>query len=51
MLLENKTAVIYGWGEFISGAVARTFVNVTSGMFPSYITPASMATQRRRKAA
>jgi NAD(P)-dependent dehydrogenase (short-subunit alcohol dehydrogenase family) len=25
MLLENKNAVIYGWGEVISGAVARTF--------------------------
>ena len=51
MLLENKTAVIYGWGEFISGAVARTFANLTSGTFPSYITPALMATQRQRKAA
>jgi hypothetical protein len=38
MLLENN-AVIYGWGEFISGAVARTFANLTSGTFPSYITP------------
>jgi NAD(P)-dependent dehydrogenase (short-subunit alcohol dehydrogenase family) len=25
MLLENKNAVIYGWGESIGGAVARTF--------------------------
>jgi len=25
MLLENKNAMIYRWGEFISGAVARTF--------------------------
>ena len=44
MLLENKNAVIYGWGEFISGAVARTFATLTSGTFPSYITPALMAT-------
>jgi hypothetical protein len=51
MLLENKYAVIYRWGEFIGGAVARTFANLTSGTFLSYITPASMATQRQRKAA
>jgi hypothetical protein len=51
MLLENKNAVIYGWGKSISGAVARTFANLTSGTFPSYITPALMATQRQRKAA
>jgi hypothetical protein len=51
MLLENKNAVIYGWGKFISGAVARTFANLTSGTFPSYITHVSMATQRQRKAA
>jgi hypothetical protein len=51
MLLENKYAVIYRWGEFIGGAVARTFANLTSGMFPSYITHASMATQRQRKVA
>src|SRR5918994_5355664 len=51
VLLENKNAMIYGWGEFISGAVARTFANLTSGTFPSYITPALMATQRQRKAA
>ena len=51
MLLENKTAVIYGWGKSVSGAVARTFANLTSGTFPSYITPALMATQRQRKAA
>ena len=51
MLLENKYAVIYRWGEFIGGAVARTFANLTSGTFPSYIAPASMATQRQRKAA
>ena len=49
MLLENKYAVIYGWGNFISGAVARTFANLTSGTFPSYITHALMATQRQRK--
>ena len=49
MLLENKTAVIYGWGKFIGGAIARTFANLTSGMSPSYITPALMATQRQRK--
>ena len=46
MLLENKYAVIYGWGEFIGGAVARTFANLSSGMCPNYITHASMATQR-----
>ena len=51
MLLENKTAVIYGWGKSISGAVAWTFANLTSGTFPSYITLALMATQRQRKAA
>jgi len=51
MSLENKYAVIYRWGEFISGAVVRTFANLTSGMFPSYITHASMATQRQRKVA
>ena len=51
MLLENKYAVIYRWGEFIGGTVARTFANLTSGTFPSYITPALMATQRQRKAA
>ena len=51
MLLENKTAVIYGWGKFISGAIARTFANLTSGTFPSYIAPALIATQRQRKAA
>jgi hypothetical protein len=51
MLLENKNAVIYGWGKFISGAVARTFANLTSGTSPSYITHVSMATQRQRKAA
>ena len=39
MLLKDKNAI------------AGTFVNVTSGMFPSYITPASMTTQRQRKAA
>ena len=51
MLLENKYAVIYGWGEFIGGAAARTFANLTSGMSPGYITLVSMATQRQRKAA
>jgi len=51
MLLENKIAVIYGWGKSISGAVVGTFANLTSGTFPSYITPALMATQRQRKAA
>jgi hypothetical protein len=51
MLLENKNAMIYGWGEFMSGAVARTFANLTSGTLPSYMTSASMATQRQRKAA
>jgi hypothetical protein len=25
MPLKNKNAVIYGWGKFISGVVARTF--------------------------
>ena len=51
MLLETKYAVIYRWGELLGGAVARTFANLTSGMFPSYITHASMATQRQRKVA
>jgi hypothetical protein len=51
MLLENKIATIYGWAKSISGAVARTFANLTSETFPSYITPALMATQRQRKAA
>ncbi len=51
MLLENKYAVIYRWGEFIGGTVARTFANLTSGTFPSYMTPASMTTQRQGKAA
>ena len=51
MLLENKYAVIYRWGEFIGGALARTFANLTSGMSPSYITHVSMATQRQRIAA
>ena len=51
MLLKNKNAVIYRWGGFIGGAVARTFANLTSGTFPSYMTHASMATQRQRKAA
>jgi hypothetical protein len=39
MLLKDKNAI------------AGTFVNVTSGTLPSYITPASMTTQRQRKAA
>lgn len=39
MLLEDKNAII------------GTFVDVTSGTFPSYITPASMTTQRHGKAA
>jgi hypothetical protein len=52
MLLENKNTVIYGEGGFIGGAVARTFANVTSGTFPSYMTTAStMTTQRQGKAA
>jgi hypothetical protein len=51
MSLENKNAVIYGWGRFIGGAVARTFANVTSATFPSYMTSASMTTQRQGKAA
>jgi hypothetical protein len=50
MLLENKIAVIYEWGKSISGAIARIFANLTSGTFPSYITPALLATQRQRKA-
>ena len=49
MLLENKNAVIYGWDEVISGAVARTFTNLTSGTFPSYMTSASIATQRKER--
>ena len=49
MLLENKNAVTYGWHEVISGAVARTFANFTSGTFPSYMTPDSMTTQRQGK--
>jgi len=51
MLLKNKNAIIYRWGEFISSAVARTFANLTSGTFPSYMTPACMTTQRQEKAA
>jgi len=51
MLLENKTAVIYESGEFISGVVARTFANVTSGTFPSYMTSACRTTQRQGKVA
>jgi hypothetical protein len=51
MLLENKNAVIYRCGGFIGGAVARTFANVTSGTFPSSMTPTSMTTQRQGKAA
>jgi hypothetical protein len=51
MLLENKYAVIYRWGEFIGGAVARTFADLTSGMSPNHITHVAMATQRQRKAA
>ncbi len=35
MLLENKTAVIYGWGEFISGAVDRTFAMSPTGRSPA----------------
>ena len=51
MLLENKTAVICGLGEFISGALLRPFANVTSGTFPSYMTSACRTTQRQGKAA
>ena len=51
LLLKNKNAIIYRWGEFISGAVARTFANVTGGTFPRYMTPACMTTQRQEKAA
>jgi len=32
-------------------ATTGTFVNVTSGTFPSYVTPASTTTQRQGKAA
>jgi len=32
-------------------AITGTFVNVTSGRFPSYMAPASMTTQRQGKAA
>ena len=39
MLLEDKNAI------------TGTFVNVTSGTFPSCMTPASMTTQRQGKAA
>jgi hypothetical protein len=51
MLLENKNAVILGGDGFIGGAVVQTFSNVTGGTFPSYMTPASMTTQRQGKAA
>jgi hypothetical protein len=51
MLLENKYAVIYRWGEYIGGVVAQTFANLTSEMSPSYITHVSITTQRQRKAA
>ena len=50
MLLENKNAVTYGGDGFIGGALARTFANLTSGTFLSYMTPASMTTQRQGKA-
>jgi hypothetical protein len=36
--------------KFIDGAVARTFANLPSGTFLSYMTPASMTTQRQGKA-
>ena len=49
MLLENKYAVIYRWGEFIGGAVARTFANLTSGMSPGYITLVSMQLSVKEK--
>jgi hypothetical protein len=39
VLLEDKNAI------------TGTFVNVTSGAFPSYMTPASRTTQRQGKAA
>jgi hypothetical protein len=35
MLLENKNAIIDGAGGSIGGAITGTFVNVTSGTFPS----------------
>ena len=37
-------------GLDVDGAAARTFVNLTSGTFLSYMTPASMTTQRQGKA-
>ena len=39
MLPEDNSAVIYGGGGFIDGAVARTFANLTSGTFLGYMTP------------
>ena len=39
MLLEDKNTI------------TGTFINVTSGTFPSYMTLASMTTQRQGKAA
>ena len=51
MQLENKNAIIYGTGRSNGGAVVRTLANFASGMFPSYITNASTATQLQRKAA
>jgi hypothetical protein len=39
MLLENKNAVIYGWGEFISGAVARPFAGEGGEGLPRRLHP------------
>ena len=38
MLLENKNAVTYG-GDGLSATRAPDQANVTSGRFPSYVTP------------
>ena len=42
MLLENKTAVIYGSGEFISDAVARTFACAGARVFLAGCTLATL---------
>ena len=49
MLLENKSAIIYGTGGSIGGAVVRTFAEVTSGTFLSCMTPGSMTTQVKER--
>ena len=42
MLLENKTAVIYGGGGSIGGAVARAFAREGARVFLAGRTPATL---------